>query len=717
MSALPVPSSTTPPAPDRSRWVPIDVAADRMEKDEGNLRRRCRLRLGPAGLAFLATPPEGGPEKWYLSPTVDARLLGGPIGQLHREPDLVGFTLQQQIGARQRRQCVESLREARRSNGAAVSEWLPSLIAELRGKFPQLNVSRSQLYRWDAVYVRPADLVKLVDQRGGNRRGQDSPEAWDRFRDLYLHQNRLTLALAHAQVAAEAEENGWKWCSLKSCYAQRDKRIAPQMQVANREPEKYRRHLRPSIAQAPEAWPAGERWVSDHKQLDLWCLHGGTIVRPWLTTWQDWRTRRICGWVLSEQPNSHTIRAALHHGLSDPLNMGGPSEVLTDNGKDFDAWVFHGQTKSQRRARVKPAADEAETSGIFNLLGIEAHFSLPYNPTSKSRMERWFRTLEAFCKCFDSYAGESVESRPENLNRVLADRRRVPTFQAVKDRLASYIAGYNADADHAKADLAEGGVKLSPDEAMARWCRRVRQLADPAVLELLLAQHHKPATVGKNGISLCLGGATIGYGNFSVELAPYKARRAADRPKLIVTYDPHDLRSIRVYDPAGGRLRFVCAASMNDECGACAAGPVSQKHVAETKRRQAEYERSERHVAEHALSSVLTTQERLAAVVAEEPLQATGTDDVAPPAIRIVQTPADGEARHVRRAELRESMRPAVAASSAGAGSPGGGPSLADRLLEMGRREREARAAREATERPARVDWTDPRLRRNGDGR
>ena len=64
-------------------------------------------------------------------------------------------------------------------------------------------------------------------------------------------------------------------------------------------------------------------------------------------------------------------------------------------------------------------------------MGIEAHFSLAYNPNGKARLERWFRTLDAFSKTFETYAGNSVETRPERLNAVLARPGLIPPFQEV----------------------------------------------------------------------------------------------------------------------------------------------------------------------------------------------------------------------------------------------------------------------------------------------
>src|SRR5262249_3221483 len=146
----------------------------------------------------------------------------------------------------------------------------------------------------------------------------------------------------------EADANGWKWCELKACYAQLRERICPAERDANRRPKIYSQQLSPYHQQDPEAYAAGEVWIGDHKQLDLWCLSGKTIVRPWLTVWKDWRTRLVTGWVLSDQPNSSTIMAALRRGLMDDRNLGGPDLVKIDNGRDYSARVFHGRSKQER---------------------------------------------------------------------------------------------------------------------------------------------------------------------------------------------------------------------------------------------------------------------------------------------------------------------------------------------------------------------------------
>ncbi len=449
-----------------------------------------------------------------------------------------------------------------------------------------------------------------------------------------------------------ATEKGWKWCTLASCHGQIDAKIPPEQQLFHREPERWRQTMSPYIQQDSEAWAAGKRWVSDHKQTDLWCRWNSTILRPWLTTWMDWPTRKICGWVLSNRQNRTTILAALRHGLMDYSNFGGPQEVITDCGRDYEAWVFHGQTKSERRKRIRPAVDKGRAYGVLNALKIEGYFAIPFSPNSKSRQERFYRSLSGVFKTFETYAGEGVDTRPERLNFVLANPRLIPSFEHVQARLATHIAGYNASNDHAIDDLMDGGERLNPNEALQRWCNTRRVMADPRSLDLLLAQWHKPVTMTRNGLVLTLNGRGVSYGQFEAALTPYKARFKKDRKPLLVSYDPHDLRTIRVFD---GRWQFVCTARMND-VGGQHGDAIALEHVGELNRQKAHYKKSLKHVSDYSITRALSTQEHLANIAAEQAEQKERAAAVDPPALQIVQTPIDQQAREIECDQLRQAV-------------------------------------------------------------
>lgn len=701
-----------PPAPvDLSEFVSIDRAALAMEISEGHLARRCRSELVEKGLAKLTTPPDGGQPRWYLNRAVDPRIASDAGENRLNDLDLSSFSGRRRAEAMKRRACVLALRELRRNAIGTLKDELPSLCVELAKRFDLKSLSPRALYKWDRLYRCPADLAKLVDLRGGDRRGDDDPAAWQEFRRLFLHANAPSIKACWREVQHLAKLEGWKWCGLDSCKKQLDNRIAPEVQALHREPAKWRQHLAPTIAQDPEAWGAGECWVSDHKQLDVWCRFGGEIIRPWLTTWMCWRTRRICGWVLTDNPNSTTILAALRHGLIEhrDKNFGGPSHVWTDHGKDYEAWFWHGATKKQRRAKINPSVNEGEVAAtlasagigisfsLFGALQIETHFAKPYNPNGKARLERWFRTLEGFCKCFDTYAGRNTETRPEKLNEILKSGR-VPRFESILARLTDHINGYNADADHCRADCddEETGERLSPDEAMARNCKTRRVMVDENVLQSLLQHWHQPVFVGRNGVAIRIHGRTIHYGQFNPALTPFKAVRKSDRRPVIITYDPQNIERIWVRDE---QLRLVCVAEMNQIGGRHGADAVSREHVARLNKEQAAYNRSLKIINDRDIMTIAQThEERLADIAAR---QSRRLQPEPPPAMRIVQTPLDGQAAEIQSAELR---------SAVGDGTtPARRRSAMDRMLAAGR-------PVAATPRRSRDVYTLANLNREADG-
>lgn len=649
MSAMPAPTFAT--APDLALFAPVLDAAARLGCHPGHLNRRCKAELAASGMAVKAADPSRpGPPRWYVRRTLDPRLSTDATMRISlADAELTGFTGKQQTLTRQRVACVKRFRQAKRDDRRPVKQWLGELLDRLGAEFPDLPLSRSHLYRWDATYHGPADTVKLIDARGGDRKSVSAAAAWAYFRDLYLHQNQPTVAQCWQTVRDRAAAEGWGWCSLGRCREQLDRRIPPQVQARHRDPGLYRRQLAPFIEQRAEAADAGQMWIGDDKQLDLVCRFQGQLIRPWMSVWMDWRTRRVGGWILTGSPNSTTILAALRHGLKDPANFGGPEMVWTDNGKAYDCWQLHGQTKKQRLARIPASEDDPRRRGIFAALQIEPHFATPFNPNGKARLERWFRTLERFCRTFDTYTGDGPDTKPERLKEILASPAAIPSFDQVYQRLAPHVAGYNARAEHAKDDLCdEAGRPISPDEAMARWCQS-RRVHDDAALDLLLMAWHKPLTVSRNGVSLSLRGRTFHYGQFSPELAPFKALRRADRPAVLVSFDPHDLDWVRVYD---ADYRYVCTAPMNQLGGMHRAGKIGLEHVAELNRRKARYDRAQRDRAElgDGITQAFTPEEQLMCIAGERPKANVVAADPQP-TMRLVSTPLDGQAAAVGRAE------------------------------------------------------------------
>jgi len=678
MTALPVPTLPAPAEqPDARHWIALADAAEALDRDAGHLRRQCAEQLQPMGYAVKAPSPSGG-DRWYVARSWHPRLSAGDIGDLYKPASLEGFTDRQRATAMARAACVDAYREMRKT-ATKITEAESTLVNKLRRKYadelPGFKVSSRTLRRWAEVYRRPADLVKLIDTRGGNTRAQPDPAAWAFFRSIFRDERRPSIRVCWERTRDEARVEGWRWCSYDACRKRLDEVIPPEQQAQFREPEAYRSKFRPYIPQDPEAFFAGERWDGDHAVLDLWCRFDGKVIRPWITAWMDWRTRKVVGWCLSDKPNTSTILAALRIALTDESNFGGPDLVWIDNGKDYDSYSLQGQTKKERQKVRRQVnrfrLDESKAGGVFSQLGIDVHFSIPRNPNGKARIERWFGTLhDRLDKSFPTYAGRSPDTRPEGLKTKLKDGRNIPDFEHVHARLADFIRGYNASTEHQRKDM----VGWSSDQALAEWCPRRKRLANPAAVDLILQHWHQPVRVGKNGVTIKPFGKAISYGQHE----PALRRLKGTGQRVRVSYDPADVTTVRVYTEAGD---FVCAATAN-AVGYGVRGKVSGQQVKDAIKAQRQHKAKRREIAREASYEYLTTFE-IAQREAAEDGPPPPTDD-AP--LQLIQTPLDRASEQVERAELKK---------AAGAESASPGFDLADLIGRMSPVERLTQARRD----------------------
>jgi len=656
---------------DWSQWISAAEAARRLGKDRDALLRTCRQKLQHQGLAYHGTPPNGGNARWFVfRGWAPGKLNDGPVGVAHQTPDLSQYPRKAVQIAWRRVQAVQRFREAKRTRRGRVADWLDDWIHQMRGELG-IKISQRSLYRWNQLYQSPADVEQLVDGRGGDQKSLGDPAAWDHFKELYLDDRQPSLKQCWRYTKAEAKARGWSWCSERSCRRQLDERIPPETQQYHRAPRQWH-NQRDYLAQNPERFGANACWVGDHAQLDFWCLFGKSLIRPWLTAWQDWRTRRLVGYTLSASPNSSTILQAFRAAVKDPANPGLPDEVLIDNGKDYDSYVFNGQTKSQRLTKQRLEADEPEFRGLFGMLEVEVHFSLAYNPDSKARLERLFGTIHGFFDKFQStYCGRSSEAKPESLAETLKHPERIPTFENVVESFRGFASEINKRADHDIADLTttgdEQGQPVSPDWAMDQWCDRKRVPADPRTLDLFMMHWHQPVQATRNGISIKPLGKTLTYGAHDPALTPYKGTSKKDRPWLHVAYDQNDLSTIEVFDH---QLRHITTCELNQYKQRGGQQGLNRRELQRAMKRQREYQKALKTVKDNRELEMLTQAELLAKVNAESentdppPPKGDGTDQ--PAALAPVRTPLDGQAEQIEKGRQKERMRQAAGAEHHG---------------------------------------------------
>ena len=191
--------------------------------------------------------------------------------------------------------------------------------------------------------------------------------------------------------------------------------------------------------------------VSDHHCLDCVVMYRGKLVRPWVTTMQDYRSGQVLGWCPSVAPSSLSIIAAYYMAV---IRYGIPRKLVFDNGKDYRSEILNGKTAKALMRMPEGWDEEKEVyiQGLFSLIGSEVSFTLPYNGKSKGRQERYYGTLkEKFSKEIGSYIGGDARERPEDSELYFraingrAKRNDVPSWEYAVNALGSMIQYINND--------------------------------------------------------------------------------------------------------------------------------------------------------------------------------------------------------------------------------------------------------------------------------
>jgi putative transposase len=405
----------------------------------------------------------------------------------------------------------------------------------------QTGVSERTITRWIMRYHQQG-LLSLVDSRGGNPDVEEkiSPDVFELFKSMYLTQQRLTIKTCWQNInyINQSQNRGWKIPGLRGMYRYIEKHLPLPFQILHREGlTAYEAKCAPYIEIDPDSIEPNQVWVGDHSQFNCWVRYQNKWVRPWVTAWEDLKSRMIVGWYLSLVPNQTTILLSMKQAIE---KFGPPESAKIDNGRDYDSEMFTGTTKMQRKSLRKGYLDEQMLAGIYTMLDIAVSFAIPYNAKAK-RIERLFDTIDTqFSKTFDLYCGKDTRRKPEDLVDKLknpATIREAITFEKFISLFASYVEVYNSNSHSAK-DMQE----QSPDEVFQS--RRIHRVLAAGVVDLLMRVWSRELTVGKNGVQF----KGIYYGQYNSELLVHHGQ------KVKLSYDPNDLRKVYVYDAVTFKL-------------------------------------------------------------------------------------------------------------------------------------------------------------------
>jgi len=605
--------------------ITIDEAAKILGCSARHVRRMCEAGRLPGACRVGKV--------WHIPLTADSRLSGVKSPeQLSSQVDLADIPVHKRDEAIRRRGLIEAC-EAYCS--VAVRNGTGRVEAMERFCFEH-KIPRQTMYAWIAAW-RKRGLAGLIDKRGGTGFSEIiSPEAWNEFLSMYLTPQRLSVktCLNNILYLAKVEKKNWTIPSLRTLQKYVAEKVPEPVLVLHREGlAAFEAKCAPHIIIDQDSVAPGSVWVGDHHQFNCWIQHRGNWVRPWLTAWEDYRSRAVVGWYISTSPNSTTILQAMRRGIE---RYGAPESVKIDNGKDYDSRLFTGQTKQQRKSLILSDEDRLTISGIYAMMGIGVSFSIPYHRQSK-KIERWFDTLDCqFTKTVPTYCGKDAQRRPEDLAEYLkspqAEAYTLETFAAAVER---YIDIYNRT-----AHSGQGMTGACPMEVL-QTRTGIRQI-DRDTLNLLMQVWSGELIVGKNGIKL-MG---MWYGQYNAELMRYfgKPVRAA--------YNPDDLRTVSVYDANTFRLITIAEQARLIQYGA-----VSENDLREAMANKSRAVRLVKQAKPAARVAAMSLTDLAMAARAET---AVPVADESAKNVKPVRTPLDGQAGHHRRAEQSRLLKRAV---------------------------------------------------------
>ncbi len=468
-------------------------------------------------------------------------------------------------------------------------------------------------------YARRLQTDGNVDRRGRGGAGPApagptcTPAAWDYFCALWLTPQQRTVALCWEITRVESARRGWAWPALRTIQLRVQRELpAFHADYYRLGPTAWARQHSPRIQRDLSPIRPNERWVGDHARFDFLCLdEQGRPVRPWLTAWQEQRSRLLVGWQITTRPDSNTIIAAFRAGV---LQYGAPAEVIIDNGKDYRAAGFSGG-KARKIDRTK-----AKCASVLGRLDVRARFCIPFEPGSKA-IESWFGTLhERYDKLHDSYCGRDPQHRPEDLYaRLRRGGVELPTLPTVRQTFARYVAAF-----HQRPHSGDGMAGQCPQHVFDHCDPLPRRTLPRAQLDELLKKT-VVVKVSKRGVRY----QGVYYGQGEARL------RTLHGQQVQLALDPEHAEYVDVRDLQGRHLLRAYQQRLDG---------LTQESIAEAKRRQAAARRQAKTAGRawrDAHKSVVELALEHQAAHAAELRQAAGAEHAAPPPRAFALLPTD----------------------------------------------------------------------------
>lgn len=259
----------------------------------------------------------------------------------------------------------------------------------------------------------------------------------------------------------------------------------PELYLAATNPDAWKNHKMLALGSASaDVLALNQRWEMDATPAD-WMLTDADGVRRRYTVSvciDVWSRRMMV--VMAPTPKAQTHAFCLRQAM---LAWGVPREIVTDNGKDYQAEEF---------------------KRVLQALGIDHHTTGKFSPWEKPHIERGIGTLNhSILEMLPNFVGHSVaersaiEARKSFAERLFTKNDVVEIDMSAEDLHARINAWLAGSYEHNK----HGGLDMSPTERVATWTGTVHRIDDERALDILLlrpAGNSGRRTLQKKGIQI-----------------------------------------------------------------------------------------------------------------------------------------------------------------------------------------------------------------------
>lgn len=453
-------------------------------------------------------------------------------------------------------------------------------------KAEELGMSQRTLYRNIDKYLEAAGWsLKMFRDTGANydyykvlclcRKPKDSntfptftPEVKQKIHNIWFDpafaQNEGSRQMLYDKLLEISAANGWLIPSYQSVcryisHVMSDGRTESAYFLASKGQREWKNKRMVKALRDTRSLQVMEVLLGDEHTFDCWVsykLPNGkvTAIKPKLVAWIDARSRMVLGDIICKDANSQILKQSLIKVLySTPGGM--PKYLNIDNGKDYTAEELTGAKRYPKKSQEEryPGFEEVR-KGFYHTVGIEDyHRSKPYEPWSKSEVERLFKTVcDGFSRWFKSYTGTLTGSRTgakidKDIKKLL-DQGKLLTVEEFYEKWNHYLHNVYAVKAH-RGLKAQGEAYCKPLELFEK-AERYEKALPPKSFALLQLMKSERARVYNVGIR------KFGQVYNHPELIYYQDKH------VDIKYDPEDVTKLLVFDAGDGHM--ICEAESQE---------------------------------------------------------------------------------------------------------------------------------------------------------